>query len=153
MKTILVTLCVIVGLFIGLQYYVSAQRENINGLDTPYKKEKIHYETAKLLKNNDYQRLILPKDLENSLRNHSKVFVYFYSSTCTYCKKATPIVNLVSEKTHNDVKQFNLLEFEEGWNKYKIEQTPTLILFKNNKEVKRLEGLYDEKTYLNFMKN
>ena len=39
---------------------------------------------------------------------------------------------------------FNLLEFEEGWDKYHIGGTPTIVHYENGKEAKRIEG-YDEK--------
>ncbi|KHF27140.1 hypothetical protein LR68_04050 [Anoxybacillus sp. BCO1] len=46
-----------------------------------------------------------------------------------------------------DLKQFNLLEFEEGWDEYHIEATPTIVRFKNGKEVARIEGYYEEDVF------
>ncbi|MNR68338.1 hypothetical protein D3C85_1928340 [compost metagenome] len=38
------------------------------------------------------------------------------------------------------MKQFNLEEFQDGWNNYKITSTPTLVYYKNGVEVDRIEG-------------
>lgn len=46
-----------------------------------------------------------------------------------------------------DLKQFNLLEFEEGWDEYHIEATPTIVHFKNGQEVARIEGYYEEDVF------
>ena len=43
--------------------------------------------------------------------------------------------------------QFNLLEFEEGWNNYGIESTPTIVQYKDGKEVNRIVGYQDEPVF------
>jgi thioredoxin-related protein len=44
-----------------------------------------------------------------------------------------------------DLVQFNLLEYEDGWNQYGIESTPTIVQYKDGKEVNRIVG-YNEET-------
>jgi thioredoxin 1 len=39
-----------------------------------------------------------------------------------------------------DMKKHNLLEFTASWDAYQINATPTLIHYKDGKEVSRLEG-------------
>ncbi len=45
-----------------------------------------------------------------------------------------------------DLKQFNLLEFEEGWDEYHIEATPTIVRFKMEKKSHALKDIM-KKTY------
>ncbi|MFP3340137.1 thioredoxin family protein, partial [Micrococcus sp. SIMBA_131] len=46
-----------------------------------------------------------------------------------------------------DLKKYNVLEFEQGWNDYQIESTPTLVRFKDGKEVDRIVGTQTEETF------
>ena len=46
-----------------------------------------------------------------------------------------------------DLVQYNLLEFEEGWDKYRIEGTPTIVQFKDGKESNRIVNLQNEEIY------
>jgi hypothetical protein len=46
-----------------------------------------------------------------------------------------------------DLVQYNLLEFKPGWDKYRIEVTPTIVQFKDGKEAARIEELQDEAAY------
>ncbi len=44
------------------------------------------------------------------------------------------------QRAGRDIKQFNLEEFKDGWKRYGIEFTPTLIYYKEGTEVERLVG-------------
>jgi hypothetical protein len=46
----------------------------------------------------------------------------------------------VAEEVGVEINQFNLLEYEDGWNQYRINATPTLVHYKDGKEVARSEG-------------
>jgi thioredoxin-related protein len=50
----------------------------------------------------------------------------------------------LAEDMDIDLVQFNLLEFEDGWDDYRITETPTIVQYKDGKEVKRITG-YQEK--------
>ena len=56
----------------------------------------------------------------------------------TICKEATPILTPLAEELGIDLVQYNLLEFEQGWDDYDIEGTPTIVQFKDGKEVARI---------------
>ena len=46
-----------------------------------------------------------------------------------------------------DVVQYNLLEFQDGWNQYGIEGTPTLVRYEDGKEVARIDGSREEAVF------
>ena len=53
----------------------------------------------------------------------------------------------MAEELGIDLVQYNLLEFEQGWDDYNIESTPTIVQFKDGKEVARIVGLQEEDVY------
>ncbi|RLQ94844.1 thioredoxin family protein [Falsibacillus albus] len=116
-----------------------------------YGKKNLHPETVKQLNDPNYQNIIQPKKLLQQLkRSNEDTFVYFYSSSCKYCKETTPIMVSVSRKLNITVYKYNLLEFEDGWGKYNIVGTPTLVKFRGDKEIKRIEGLQDKDEFKKF---
>lgn len=120
-------------------------KEKVAG--NPYEKDTLDPATVDLLDDENYQNIIIPEELEEKLANKEDVTVYFFSSTCGYCKQATPILTPLAEELGVDLVQFNLLEFEDGWDDYRIEGTPTIIQFKDGKETARIKNLQDEETY------
>ncbi|WP_409304458.1 thioredoxin family protein [Peribacillus sp. SCS-155] len=146
MKKMIIFLCVIAVLFIAIALITSYQQEEkVQG--NPYGKKNLDQSTIDQLDDPNYQNLILPAELANKLRDKKDATVYFYSPTCPHCQKATPIVAPLAEKMGIDLEQYNLLEFEQGWDDYKIESTPTIVFYKNGKEVDRLVGQMEEKEY------
>jgi thioredoxin 1 len=117
-----------------------------------YGKTELHPETVKQLDDPNYQNIILPSKLEQKIKSSKETLVYFFSPTCDHCKETTPILMALGEDLDKQILQFNLLEFENGWEQYKIKGTPTIIKFKEGIEVERLEGLQDENTYISFLK-
>lgn len=83
--------------------------------------------------------------------------VYFYKENCSPCSKFKITLNDYIKR--NDVKVYgvNINKESNGYfdltDKYKLEYTPTVIKFKNKKEVKRIEGLVSKRNFLKFMKN
>ena len=43
-------------------------------------------------------------------------------------------------ETGEEVTQLNILEYEQAWNDYAIEATPTLVYFEDGEEVDRMTG-------------
>lgn len=79
--------------------------------------------------------------IDEKLKNKENVTVYFYSPTCGYCKQTSPIVVPLAEKMNINLYLFNLLEFNDSWDQYHIEGTPTIIHFNKGIEKGRMEGL------------
>ncbi|MFS0783252.1 thioredoxin family protein [Bacillus sp. 1P06AnD] len=117
-----------------------------------YQGKTLKNETAAQLDDPNYQNIILPDELEKKLASNDLTFVYFFSPICSHCVNATPKLMKAAKKEKVHINQFNLYEFEDGWDTYNIESTPTLSVFKDGKELDRLVGDTDEKTFTAFLK-
>ena len=166
MKKVIIFLVIIIALFAGMAFLnsqsgsESSTSESVNKSgageteevgDNPYGKESLHQDTIKQLDDENYQKLILPDDLKEKLDNKEDAVVYFYSPSCSHCQATTPDVMAAAEAEDIDIQQYNLLEFEEGWNDYGIEFTPTLVVFEDGKEKERNVGALENKeAYIDF---
>ncbi|WP_394136579.1 thioredoxin family protein [Cytobacillus oceanisediminis] len=144
MKKVIIFLAVIIALFAAVGILTKMQNEEKVSEDNPYAKDTLHPETIAQLDDPNYQNIILPGELEEKLNNKEDVTVYFHSPTCPHCQRTTPVVAPLAEDMDIDLVQFNLLEFEDGWDDYGITETPTIVQYKDGKEVKRITG-YQEK--------
>ncbi|WP_313894733.1 thioredoxin family protein [Psychrobacillus sp.] len=106
----------------------------------PYGTTNLKQSTIDLIKDPNYQNIILPDDLDAKIKSGEPVAAYFFSPECVHCKEMTPRLTPLAEKNDIDIVKYNILEFDQGWNKFGIEATPTLIYFKDGKEVQRMEG-------------
>src|SRR5699024_9191262 len=79
------------------------------------------------------------------------VTVYFYSPTCIHCQRTTPVLVPLAEEMGVDIKKMNLLEFEDEWDTYDIEGTPTLIHFSDGEEKDRMRGEQSEEEFCKFL--
>lgn len=147
MKKVIIFLAVIIVLFAGVALLTKMQNEEKIAEDNQYNKDSLKPETIAQLDDPNYQNIILPEDLKAKLDNKEDVTVYFYSPTCSYCQQTTPIVSPLAEEMGVDLVQFNLLEFESGWNQYKINETPTIVQFKAGEEAERIVGLKDKEVF------
>lgn len=143
MKKLIIFLVVIIAIFAaiaGLTKWQQAKKSEGN----VYQKESLDPATINLLDDPLYQNIILPDELEKKLQAKEDVTVYFFSPTCSHCMKTTPELIPAAEKLNVDIHQFNLLEFDDGWNEYRIKYTPTLMHFKNGEEDTRLVGAHTQ---------
>jgi thioredoxin 1 len=149
MKKVIIFLIVIIGIFAAIAVVTKLQQsEKVEG--NPYKKDNLEPATIDQLEDPLYQNLILPDELKSKLEDEEDVTVYFYSPTCSHCKDTTPVVAPLTEDLGIDLVQFNLLEFEQGWDNYRIEATPTVIHFENGKETARITGSQSKETWENW---
>lgn len=139
-----IIVAVIVVLFAGL--FVANNYKNkqaTQGMDNPYGKEDLRQETIDLLDNPLYDNIIVPNALDEKIENGEPVTVYFFSPTCSFCQKTTPIVAPLAEELNIDMKKMNLLEFDK-MEYYNIEGTPTIVHYDNGEEVARIVGQQKE---------
>jgi len=149
LKKIIIFLVAIVALFAAIALITSMQN-NQKAEGNKFKKANLEPATVELLDDPNYQNVILPEELEEKLKNNEDVTVYFYSSSCIHCKRTTPILAPLAEDMGVDMVQYNLLEFEQGWDQYRIESTPTLVHFESGKEVARIVGEQPEEEFKKF---
>ncbi len=149
MKKILIFGAIIILLFAGLALVTNMkQKQQAEG--NPFGKKKLHPATIELLDDPNYQNVILPDQLSEKLANEEKTVVYFYQSTCPYCRELTPRLMPLAQELGVDIAQYNLLEFEEGWRDYQIESTPTLIYFEDGQEKDRITGAVSDEEFTAF---
>ncbi|WP_416151332.1 thioredoxin family protein [Salipaludibacillus sp. HK11] len=146
MKKVIIFGSIVVILFATIAFITNSQnKQQVEG--NPFGKNRLHSETIDQLDDPLYQNIILPDELDEKLENKEDVTVYFYSGRCELCDQASPIVVPKAEEMGIDLKMYNILEFEKGWNDFGIEGTPTIIHFADGEEDARVVGPHDEETY------
>ena len=139
MKKLLVIGGVIVAIFILI--FVLTNKSNEAKLkDNPYGTDKLKTSTINLIGDENYNNIILPKDLEKKIESGEEVTAYFFSPECPYCIALTPVLMPVAKDMNVEVFQYNILEFGNDAGPYGIEGTPTLIHYKDGQEIDRLYG-------------
>ncbi|NJP36795.1 thioredoxin family protein [Alkalicoccus luteus] len=146
MKKILLFGGIAVALFVTLIVVVQLQNQQ-QADGNPFGKSTLAQETIDQLDDPNYQNVILPEELDERLADNEDALIYFYSGRCDYCNQATPVLVPMAEDAGADLELYNVLEFEEGWNDFDIEGTPTVILFEDGEEVDRITGLGPEEEY------
>lgn len=140
----------IVVLFVAL-YFVNEykNKQALSVSDNPYQKEDLHQETIDQLNDPLYGNIIIPDDLDAMLAAEEDVTVYYFSPTCVYCQRTTPVVVPLTEELDIDMKKMNLLEFDK-MDYYGIEGTPTIIHYEDGTEVARISGEQPEEAFRAF---
>lgn len=83
---------------------------------------------------------------DSNFNQHTKaglVIVDFWAEWCMPCKLMTPVMNdlAVEHKGKIKVCKLNVDHAKQTASKFKIRGIPSLIIFKNGKEVKRITGV------------
>ncbi|WP_270182853.1 thioredoxin family protein [Alkalihalobacillus sp. CinArs1] len=146
MKKIIIFLGIIIVLF-GALAFITSYSNSEKSEDNPYGKDSLEQGTIDQLDDPLYQNQILPEELDEKLSNEEDVFVYFYSPDCVHCQNTSPVLVPLAEDMGIDLKKYNILEFEQGWNDYRIESTPTVVKFENGEEVDRIVGSQPEENF------
>jgi len=73
------------------------------------------------------------------------VLIDFYADWCGPCRLQSPIVEELARRMGDqvEVKKINVDDHMEMANQYRIYVVPTLIIEKDQKEIRRIEGLTD----------
>lgn len=122
----------IIVLFIAL-YFVNDYKNNKNADDDLYDNQ------------------VNPDDLREEIASGDPVTVYFYSPECVHCQRTTPVLVPLTREKNIDMKKLNILEYEEQWDEYSIEGTPTVVHFEDGEEVARISGEKSEGDFSVFL--
>lgn len=146
MKKVIIFLVVIIGIFAAIAV-VTTMQQNQAAEGNPYNKADLEPATIDQLDDPNYQNLILPDELQTKLEDEEDVTVYFYSPTCSHCQATTPVVAPMAEDMGIDLVQYNVLEFEQAWDQFNIEGTPTIIHFEDGQETARIVSSQPTETF------
>ncbi|HEY5498884.1 MAG TPA: thioredoxin, partial [Bacteroidales bacterium] len=79
------------------------------------------------------------------------VLVDFWAEWCAPCKMMAPVLNNVADELNENsyVGKLNIEQYQSMAQQFNVRSIPTLILFKNGKEVKRFVGIKQKDFLLN----
>lgn len=86
----------------------------------------------------------------SSLTKNGLVIVDFWADWCAPCKMLAPIMNEIADEMKGKVKvgKLNVDISRQVASKFGVRSIPTVIIFRNGKEVKRLVGVKPKSAYL-----
>lgn len=141
----------VVVLFIALIVIQNMGQNEQLANNTQYDTDDLRPSTIDQLDNPNYQNIIMPGDLASKLESGEDAVVYFFSPECRHCVEATPVLMDVADQEDIEIDQFNVLEYGDEAGPYRIESTPTIIVFENGQEVRRIDGNRPEDTFRAFL--
>ena len=82
------------------------------------------------------------KNFQQQTKN-KVVLVDFWAEWCAPCKMMAPVLNEVADELNGNshVGKLNIEQYQSMAQQFNVRSVPTLILFKNGKEVKRFVGM------------
>ncbi|MGN4444650.1 thioredoxin family protein [Bacillus cereus group sp. MYBK79-1] len=134
MKKMLIFGGIIIALFAAI--FAVTQMEEKNATS-----QKIDNATGSTTNGPDYYtNKISLADLQKNLKEKKEETVYFYQTSCVHCQKLSPVVVPMAKDLNVDMKVMDIEKLDVPWDEYKIKGTPTIIHFKDGKEVSRISG-------------
>lgn len=140
-SVLIIIAAVVVVLFAALWFINKSSNDEKTSSSTLYGDYKIKQQsTIDQLDDENYQNIILPDALDKKIKSGEGTFAYFFSPECEHCQRVTPDLMPLAADADVHIDQYNILEFTQGWTDYSIEATPTLVYYKDGKEVGRIIG-------------
>ena len=86
-------------------------------------------------------KILTDQNFEKQIKS-GLILVDFWAEWCMPCKMMAPVLNNVADELTDgaSVGKVNIEQFQSVAAKYKVRSIPTLILFKNGKEINRYVG-------------
>lgn len=92
------------------------------------------------------------EDNLKELKNGKKVIVDYFATWCMPCKMIAPILEEVAEEDKEiTIVKVDIDDFEQEAMMDGIRSVPTLIFYKEGKEVKRVSGVHTKEEILDIM--
>jgi thioredoxin 1 len=136
MSTGQIILLIVVALFIGLIVYNQQRMKKMPSIE-----------------NND-RIVVLSNKNFNPVTKSGLVLVDFWAAWCGPCKMMAPVLNEVAEEAGDSVTiaKLNVDHNPDLSQRFKIRSIPTLILFKDGKEIERYMGVKPKRFWLQELK-
>lgn len=82
------------------------------------------------------------KNFQHQMKNRT-VLVDFWAGWCVPCRMMAPVLNNMAEELNGNafIGKIDVEQYQGLANKFKIRNIPTMVLFKNGKEVERFVGI------------
>ena len=95
----------------------------------------------KTIQDNDKIKTLTDQNFQSQIKT-GVVLVDFWADRCMPCKMMAPILNSAAEELDGNasVGKLNIEHYQALASKYKVMSIPTMILFKNGKEMNRYVG-------------
>lgn len=90
---------------------------------------------------------LTPKNYESETKE-GMVLVDYWASWCGPCRKLDPVLKEIAGETDIKIGKVNVDRYKAFVKSQNISSVPTLILYKNGKEVQRLSGFYSKEELL-----
>tara|TARA_B100000073_G_C23631747_1_gene532852 strand:- start:200 stop:511 length:312 start_codon:yes stop_codon:yes gene_type:complete len=89
------------------------------------------------------------KTLENTLKENKVVLVDFWAEWCGPCRMLGPTIEELEKdfKEKAVIGKLNVTDNPQSSSKYSVRSIPTVIIYKDGKEVERLVGIRDKTFY------
>jgi thioredoxin 1 len=132
MQTTLIITAIIVALFAGLYLLARHKMKNIPVVEDH---EKILTLTDKNFQQQTKNRLVL---------------VDFWAAWCAPCRMMAPVLNDVAGELNGSsyVGKVNIEQYQSLAQKYQVRNIPTMILFRDGKEINRIVGVKNKEFLL-----
>lgn len=123
-----ITIIVVSSLVVLVGLFILNARQRLNSL--------------KNVKESDKIKIYTDQNFQNKIKT-GMVLVDFWAAWCMPCKMMIPVLNEVAEETNGKVTiaKVNVDEQKVIAAKFGIRSIPTMILFQNGREVKRIVGV------------
>lgn len=86
-----------------------------------------------------------PTNFTNTIATNSLVFVYLKTPSCVFCKKMEPFLQKRVQEHNYRLLKIDIEENENMSYYFDAHETPTLLIFKNRRQVWKRTGTMDEK--------
>ncbi|MGF7138414.1 thioredoxin [Roseimarinus sediminis] len=133
MKIVLLILGSLVVLFIALRWFAMRKIKNAPLVD-------------------DHQKIVTLSDKNFALKTKNKIMlVDFWAAWCAPCRLMAPVLNEVAENLEGNalVGKVDIEKYQSLAQQFRVRSIPTLILFKNGKEIKRFVGVKNKDFLIN----
>lgn len=135
MQTTLIVLGVILATFLIFRFYAMAKIKN-----TPLVA--------------DHEKVLTLTEANFQQKTKGKVvLVDFWAAWCAPCRMMAPVLNDVASELNGNlhVGKVDIQQYQSLANQFKVRSIPTLILFKNGKEINRFVGIKSKEFLLKEM--